>query len=108
MVAAIKFAPTVELVFDNVFLPSTHVVGGVNSATLCMMRNLEIKRVAVAAMAVEIAQHALDEMINYPVVLPWANRTCLGLIRYRSPLSKAMQVYGQLFHKGDRTKSDLS
>merc|ERR1719162_1877511 len=36
---------TAELVFENVFVPAeTHVVGDVNGATLCMMRNLEIER----------------------------------------------------------------
>eukprot|EP00985_Skeletonema_marinoi_P009791 scaffold4583_cov81-Skeletonema_marinoi.AAC.1 len=40
-----RASPTAELVFENVFLPAkTHVVGDVNGATLCMMRNLEIER----------------------------------------------------------------
>jgi isovaleryl-CoA dehydrogenase len=61
-----RASPTAELVFENVFLPaSTHVVGEVNGATLCMMRNLEIERVALGAMAVGIARRALDEMIAY-------------------------------------------
>lgn len=65
-----RASPTAELVFENVFLPSTHVVGEVNGASLCMMRNLEIERVALAAMAVGIARRALDEMINYAASRP--------------------------------------
>ena len=69
-----RASPTAELVFENVFLPaSTHVVGDINGATLCMMRNLEIERVALAAMAVGIARRSLDEMIAYA-----ANRPAFG------------------------------
>jgi isovaleryl-CoA dehydrogenase len=61
-----RSSPTAELVFDDVFVPSdTHVVGELNGAMLCMMRNLEIERVALAAMAIGIARRALDEMMKY-------------------------------------------
>jgi len=60
-----RASPTAELVFENVFIPQQNVVGEVNGASLCMMRNLEIERVALAAMAVGIARRALDEMISY-------------------------------------------
>ena len=57
---------TAELVFDNVLIPGdTHVVGEVNNATLCMMRNLEIERVGLAAMALGIARRCIDEMKHY-------------------------------------------
>ena len=57
---------TAALVFDNVFVPSdTHVVGNVNGATLCMMRNLEIERLGLAAMACGIARRSIDEMKVY-------------------------------------------
>ena len=57
---------TAELVFDNVFVPAeSHVVGDVNGATLCMMRNLEIERLGLAAMATGIARRAIDEMKGY-------------------------------------------
>jgi isovaleryl-CoA dehydrogenase len=57
---------TAELVFDNVFIPTeTHVVGEVNQATLCMMRNLEIERIGLAAMALGIARRCIDEMKAY-------------------------------------------
>jgi isovaleryl-CoA dehydrogenase len=57
---------TAELVFDNVLIPKdTHVIGEVNEATLCMMRNLEIERIGLAAMALGIARRCIDEMKGY-------------------------------------------
>jgi len=57
---------TAELVFDNVFVPAdTHVIGEVNRATLCMMRNLEVERLGLAAMACGIARRSVDEMKGY-------------------------------------------
>mmetsp|Transcript_10544 Transcript_10544/g.16634 ORF Transcript_10544/g.16634 Transcript_10544/m.16634 type:complete len:451 (-) Transcript_10544:574-1926(-) len=60
-----RASPTAELVFENVLVPNTNIVGEVNGAAICMMRNLEIERVALAAMAVGIARRSLDEMISY-------------------------------------------
>ena len=56
---------TAELVFDQVVIPQDNVVGQVNGATLCMMRNLEIERLGLAAMALGIARRCLDEMKKY-------------------------------------------
>lgn len=57
---------TAELVFQDVHLPKqSHVVGQVNGALLCMMRNLEIERITLAAMSLGIAKRAIDEMIRY-------------------------------------------
>lgn len=57
---------TAELVFENVLVPEeTHVVGEVNKATLCMMRNLEIERIGLAAMGLGIARRCIDEMKRY-------------------------------------------
>ena len=59
---------TAELVFVNVHCPSdSHVVGQVHEATLCMMRNLEIERLALAAMGIGIARRCFDEMKAYAV-----------------------------------------
>lgn len=60
-----RASPTAELVLDNVFIPEANVVGQVNKATLCMMRNLEIERVGLAAMALGIARRCIDEMKHY-------------------------------------------
>ena len=57
---------TAELVFDNVLIPAeSHLVGDENQALLCMMRNLEIERIGLAAMGLGIARRCLDEMIVY-------------------------------------------
>jgi isovaleryl-CoA dehydrogenase len=61
-----RASPTAELVFDNVLIPaSTHVVGDVNGATICMMRNLEIERLGLAAMALGIARRCINVMNEY-------------------------------------------
>jgi len=56
---------TAELVFEDVVVPSTNLVGNLNGATLCMMRNLEIERVALAAMSSGIARRCIEEMAKY-------------------------------------------
>jgi isovaleryl-CoA dehydrogenase len=60
-----RASPTAELVFDNVPIPSDNVIGDVNRATLCMMRNLEIERLGLAAMALGIARRSINVMKDY-------------------------------------------
>jgi len=60
-----RASPTAELVFDKVMIPTENIIGEVNGATLCMMRNLEIERVGLAAMALGIARRCIDVMNNY-------------------------------------------
>lgn len=56
---------TAELVFDNVVVPVENVVGKVGGATLCMMRNLEIERITLAAMSLGIARRSIEIMSKY-------------------------------------------
>ena len=56
---------TAELVFDNVVVPPTALVGKEHGAVVCMMRNLEIERVTLAAMATGIAGRCLAVMNKY-------------------------------------------
>lgn len=56
---------TAELVFEDVVLPAENLVGEVGGATVCMMRNLEIERVVLAAMGVGIARRSLQAMNAY-------------------------------------------
>ena len=56
---------TAELVFEDVRLPAENLVGEVNGAVSCMMRNLEIERVGLAAMSVGIARRCVDVMNVY-------------------------------------------
>ena len=56
---------TAELVFDDVRVPSENVVGNPSESTVHMMRNLEIERIALAAMAVGISRRCLSIMNQY-------------------------------------------
>ena len=56
---------TAELVFDDVKIPSQNVVGKPGESTIHMMRNLEIERIALAAMAVGISRRCLSIMNQY-------------------------------------------
>ncbi|KAL9179448.1 hypothetical protein ACHAXT_008738 [Thalassiosira profunda] len=107
-----RASPTAELVFENVFLPaSTHVVGEVNGATLCMMRNLEIERVALAAMAVGIARRSLDEMIAYASNRPAFGKPNLygfGQIQKMITESYAEYMAGKCYLYGFANGLDLS
>lgn len=53
---------TAELVFEDARVPSGNLVGEPGGAALCMMRNLEVERVALAAMSVGIARRAVETM----------------------------------------------
>ncbi|GMF17570.1 unnamed protein product [Phytophthora fragariaefolia] len=56
---------TAELVFENCKVPAENIVGSEGGAVLCMMRNLEIERVTLAAMSLGIARRSLEVMSNY-------------------------------------------
>lgn len=56
---------TAELVFDDVRVPKANLVGEENGAVLCMMRNLEIERLCLAAMSVGIARRSIELMNAY-------------------------------------------
>ena len=56
---------TAELVFEDVKLPAENLVGELDGAVSCMMRNLEIERVGLGAMSVGIARRCIDVMIGY-------------------------------------------
>ena len=56
---------TAELVFDNVRISPAMMVGEEHGAALCMMRNLEIERITLAAMSVGIARRSLEVMNAY-------------------------------------------
>lgn len=56
---------TAELVFDNCVVPQGQLVGDEGSSVHHMMRNLEIERVGLAAMALGIARRSIDIMVKY-------------------------------------------
>ena len=106
-----RASPTAELVFDNVLIPQENVVGEVNGATICMMRNLEIERVALAAMAVGIARRSLDEMILYASNRPAFGKSNLfgfGQIQKHVTESYAEYMAGKSYLYGFSNGLDLS
>merc|ERR550525_329422 len=56
---------TAELVFQDCRVPAENLIGKKGDATICMMRNLEIERVALAAMSLGIARRSVEEMNRY-------------------------------------------
>ena len=56
---------TAELVFEDCLVPASNLVGEVGDSMIHMMRNLEIERVALAAMSLGIARRCLFEMNRY-------------------------------------------
>ena len=56
---------TAELVFNDVEVPAANLVGKEGGAALCMMRNLEIERITLAAMSLGIARRSIETMIRY-------------------------------------------
>ncbi len=56
---------TAELVFDNVAVPRANLLGELNMGFVNTMQVLEGGRIAMAAMAVGIAQAALDQALVY-------------------------------------------
>lgn len=56
---------TAELVFENCKVPKSHLIGKEGQAHFCMMKNLEIERLTLAAMSLGIAKRSLSEMNLY-------------------------------------------
>jgi isovaleryl-CoA dehydrogenase len=56
---------TAELVFNDCQVPKENLVGAEGSSIHHMMRNLEIERVTLAAMALGIARRSLEAMVKY-------------------------------------------
>ena len=73
---------TAELVFEDCIVPPENLVGSVGGSILHMMRNLELERIALAAMSLGIARRSLHEMNNYAT-----ERTSFG---------KPIRAYGQI------------
>lgn len=75
---------TAELVFSDVKVPKENIVGTVGGATLCMMRNLEIERIVLAAMSLGIARRSIEVMSKYS--------------QERKAFGKPIGDYGQVRH----------
>ncbi|MGZ3725347.1 MAG: acyl-CoA dehydrogenase family protein [Pseudobdellovibrio sp.] len=73
---------TAELVFENCKIPADRLVGSEGDSVHHMMRNLEIERVGLAAMALGIARRSLEVMNKYA--------------SERSSFGKPLNFYGQI------------
>jgi len=60
-----RASTTAELVFEDCEVPAENLVGAEGNATLHMMRNLEIERVALSAMSLGIARRSIEVMNRY-------------------------------------------
>merc|ERR1712031_115675 len=56
---------TAELSFQDVRVPAANLVGDEHEAVICMMRNLEIERLVLAAMSLGIAKRCVKLMNAY-------------------------------------------
>jgi len=56
---------TAELVFQDCRVPAANLVGQEGGAMLCMMGNLELERLVLAAMSLGIANRCVEIMNNY-------------------------------------------
>src|SRR5690606_40074548 len=61
----IKGSPTREVYFDNVRIPASRMIGNPGEGFRIAMRTLHHTRVTIGALAVGIAQGALDFALNY-------------------------------------------
>ena len=77
-----RASTTAELVFEDCEVPAENLVGSEGAATICMMRNLEIERVALAAMSLGIARRSIEVMNRYA-----SERTSFG---------KPLRDFGQI------------
>jgi isovaleryl-CoA dehydrogenase len=60
-----RASSTAELVFEDCAVPAANLVGQEGHATICMMRNLELERLTLAAMSLGIARRSLEIMNRY-------------------------------------------
>jgi isovaleryl-CoA dehydrogenase len=60
-----RASTTAELVFEDCRVPAGNLVGAEGTATLHMMRNLEIERLTLAAMSLGIARRSVEVMNRY-------------------------------------------
>ena len=63
--SGMRASNTAELVFDHCIVPNGNVVGNPGESMIHMMKNLEIERIALAAMALGIARRSLSAMNKY-------------------------------------------
>ena len=61
----IRLSNTTDVVFDDVRVPADHLLGQEGKGFILAMKTLDLARPMVAAMAIGIAQRAVDEAVAY-------------------------------------------
>jgi len=62
-----RASPTGSIVFENMIIPASNLLGNEGGAMVHMMRNLEIERLTLAAQSIGIARRCCDVMTKYAV-----------------------------------------
>lgn len=78
----LRSSGTAELYFSDVLIPKENIVGQIGNASISMMRNLEIERLALGAISLGIAERSLESMVQY------ANE--------RNAFGKSIKEFGQI------------
>ena len=60
-----KSSPTWELIFENCFVPSANIIGKTSNGLHVTLKALECGRIGVGAVAVGLAQAALDQALTH-------------------------------------------
>jgi isovaleryl-CoA dehydrogenase len=63
--AGMRGSNTAEMVLEDARVPAQNLVGEQGGAIKCMMRNLALERVTLAAMSLGIARRAIEVMVAY-------------------------------------------
>ncbi len=80
--AGMRGSNTAEMVLEDVRVPVANRVGDDGGAVKCMMRNLALERLTLAAMSLGIARRSIEVMVKYA-----SDRTAFG-----KPLSEFGQI----------------
>jgi len=80
--AGMRASHTAELVLEDVRLSTDNRIGDEGGAIKCMMRNLAVERLTLAAMSLGIARRSIEVMVSYA-----AERTAFG---------KPLNEFGQI------------
>ncbi len=63
--AGMRGSNTAEMVLEDVRIPTSNLIGERGGAIKCMMRNLAIERLTLAAMSLGIARRSIEVMVAY-------------------------------------------
>ncbi|MBC6415751.1 MAG: acyl-CoA dehydrogenase family protein [Bdellovibrionales bacterium] len=87
---------TAELVFDNCIIPKTHLLGREGEALKHMMKNLEVERLALAAMSLGIAKRCFKEMNKYSLQRKSFNKSLRSFGQIQKYLAQSYAEYQSL------------